>query len=304
MSNELTVAKYIQNPNVSSRITELLKGKASQFTTSLIAAANNDSKLAECDPVTVVNAALIAAAMDLPVNNNLGYVYLIPYKDNKTGTSYCQLQFGYKGYVQLAMRSGQFKTLNVTDVREGEILSNDLLTGDIKFEWKTDREKLKIVGYVAYMELVNGFEKMLYMTSEQMNLHGKKYSQTFKKGYGKWTEEFDAMSKKTVLKLLLSKYAPMTIDMQKAQLADQSIVTDNDYVYVDNEKMEAHDVANQKERERILAHIQGSKSLGDLCKVAHLVGEYNLSDDYEEKMDGFHGIYAGDYEDIINETLK
>lgn len=148
---------------------------------------------------------------------------------------------GYKGFVQLAIRSGQFKAINVTDVREGEYQGEDLLTGELKITIADGREQRKVVGYAAYMRLVNGFEKSLYWSVEKVEAHAKQYSQTYSstKDYirnsSKWTTDFDAMAKKTVLKMLLSKYAPLSIEMQNAIQYDQAVFnSDGGNEYLDN----------------------------------------------------------------------
>ena len=148
--NEVT--KYIKNESVGKRIAELLKDRAPQFTTSLVTAVNDNAKLAACEPQSVLTAALTAASMDLPINQNLGFAYLIPYK-NKTG-DVCQFQMGYKGFIQLAQRWGYYKTINATEVREGESAKIDRLSGEIEFaliDDEKEREKAKIIGYVAYL---------------------------------------------------------------------------------------------------------------------------------------------------------
>lgn len=228
----LSITQYVKQEAVSVRLNELLGKRASQFVTSLISVANANTMLAECKPESVLTAALTAASMDLPINQNLGFAYLIPYK-NKNGTV-CQFQMGYKGFIQLAQRSGYYKTINATDVREGEIKTNDRLTGEIEFSWIDDeakRSKAKVVGYVAYFKLLNGFEKTLYMTSTELNAHAKKYSKNFAKfASGLWADDFDAMSKKTVLKLLISKFGPLNTQLEEAIQKDQTI----DGEYSDN----------------------------------------------------------------------
>jgi recombination protein RecT len=210
MTKDLTVQQYVKSPDVMRRINDLLKDRAGDFIISLSSITNQNSLLAKCDPQSLVMGALTATAMRLPINPNLGFCYLIPYK-NKDDSYTAQLQLGWKSFVQLAMRSNQFKTINVSDVREGEILGHDRLSGDIKFGWvEENREKLPVVGYVAYMALTNGFTKSLYMTVQELNTHSHKYSQTAKKGFGMWIDDFDSMACKTVIKLLLSKYAPLT----------------------------------------------------------------------------------------------
>lgn len=229
MTNEVT--RYIKNENVGKRINELLKDRAPQFTTTLMAALNSNKALNSCEPQSVLTAALTAASMDLPINQNLGFAYLIPYK-NKDG-DVCQFQMGYKGFIQLAQRSGYYKTINATEVREGEIAKIDRLSGEIEFEWIEDekeREKAKIIGYVAYFKLLNGFEKSLYWSVEKCKAHATRFSKSFKFGGGLWKDDFESMAIKTVLKQLISKYGPLNTQLQEAITKDQTINGE----YIDN----------------------------------------------------------------------
>jgi recombination protein RecT len=283
---DLSISQYVTSKAVAGTIDQVLKEKASQFIASVSSLVAGDENLKKCDNGSILRACLVAASLNLPINPNLGFAYIIPYNNNKKKvtkgengkelvvwetTTVAQFQMGYKGFIQLAMRSGQFKTLHVNDVREGEITENNMLTGEIKFEWlQVNREQAKIIGYVAYMRLTNGFEKSHNMTVEELKSHGLKYSQTFKKGFGKWKDEFDAMARKTVVKLLLSKYAPMTVEMETAQLADQAVVKDDGYDYTDNQKESFDDVNDSKENARVLAHITNAKTIDELkqCKDA------------------------------------
>lgn len=229
MTNEVT--RYIKDENVGKRINELLKDRAPQFTTTLMAALNSNKALNNCEPQSVLTAALTAASMDLPINQNLGFAYLIPYK-NKDG-DVCQFQMGYKGFIQLAQRSGYYKTINATEVREGEIAKIDRLSGEIEFEWIEDdkeREKAKIIGYVAYLKLLNGFEKSLYWSVEKCKAHATRFSKSFKFGGGLWKDDFESMAIKTVLKQLISKYGPLNTQLQEAIVKDQTINGE----YIDN----------------------------------------------------------------------
>lgn len=228
----LSIAQYVRQDAVSTRLNDLLGKRAPQFVTSLVAAANANKALNGCKAESVISAALIAASMDLPINQNLGFAYLIPYK-NKDG-EVCQFQMGYKGFIQLAQRSGFYKTINASEVKDGEIIKFDRLSGEIDFQWienQTEREKVPTIGYVAYFRLLNGFEKSFYMTAEELNAHAKKYSKNFAKyGSGLWSDDFDAMAKKTVLKLLISKFGPLNTQLQKAIAEDQTV----DGEYEDN----------------------------------------------------------------------
>lgn len=248
-SKSVSVAAYLKNDAITKRINELLGARAGQFTTSLITAVNESEKLAECEPRSVLNAALTASSMDLPINQNLGFAYLVPYRDNRKGVTLCQFQMGYKGFVQLAQRSGFYKTINASDVREGEIVGQDRLSGEIEFKWIEDdaeREQKPIAGYVAYIKMLNGFEKTLYWSKEKVLNHAQQYSKSFAKyGTGLWKEQFDLMAKKTVLKSLLNGWGILSTELQTAIKFDQTI----DGEYDDNPKRKPE--LTQEEREAI-----------------------------------------------------
>lgn len=231
----------IKNERTQDYLRQVLGKNATSFVTSLTSIVSNNTSLQNCEPLSLMYVGIKAAALNLPLDPNLGFAYPIPYKNNKTGKTEAQFQMGYKGFVQLAIRSGQFKAINVTDVREGEYQGEDLLTGEMHLTSVDNREERKIVGYAAYMRLVNGFEKSLYWSVEKMEAHAKQYSQTYssQKDYirksSKWTTDFDAMAKKTVLKMLLSKYAPLSIEMQNAIQYDQAVFNSNGgNEYLDN----------------------------------------------------------------------
>ena len=178
--------------------------------------------------MSLIYAGIKATALDLPLDQNLGFAYVIPYKC-KTGTE-AQFQMGYKGFIQLAIRTAQFRTINVTEVRDGELQDEDMLTGEIKLKRAANREELPVIGYVAFFALTSGFTKMLYMTIDEVKAHAQRYSQTYAstkdwvKASSKWTTDFDAMAKKTVLKLLLNRYAPLSVEMKNAVAADQAVI--------------------------------------------------------------------------------
>lgn len=223
----------LTNEKTQNYLHSVLGKKKSSFVSNMVALVSNNVKLQECEPMTIMFAGLKATALDLPLDSNLGYAYVIPYKDNRNNTTLAQFQIGKNGFVQLALRSGQFKTLNVTDVREGEIISHDRLTGEITFNWIDDRIDLPVIGYVSYMKLISGFEKSLYMTVKEIEKHGKRYSKTY--NYGVWKDDFGAMAEKTVIKRLLSKYAPLSVEMQQAIKSDQAVIFEDGEKYMDNE---------------------------------------------------------------------
>lgn len=223
MTSEMSVQRYINNDSIQSRINKLLDKRSGQFTTSLLAAVNANDRLAHCKPETVLNAALTAASLNLPINQNLGFAALVPYGNE------CQFQLMVKGFIQLAQRSGRYRTISATPVYEGQLVSNDPLRG-INFDWSIKSEG-DPVGYVAFFELLNGFEKTLFMTTEDVTAHGKRYSKTFSNG--PWRDNFEAMALKTVLKLLISRFGPLSTEMETAMESDQAVITDTGRKYVD-----------------------------------------------------------------------
>lgn len=231
----------IKNERTQDYLRQVLGKNATAFVTSLTSIVSSNTSLQECEPLSLMYVGIKAAALNLPLDPNLGLAYPIPYKNGKTGKTEAQFQIGWKGIVQLAIRSGQFKAINVTDIREGEYLGEDILTGELRLTRVDNRENRQVVGYAAYMRLINGFEKSLYWSSEKVETHAKQYSQTYgsSKDYirkqSKWTTDFDAMAKKTVLKMLLSKYAPLSIEMRDAIQSDQAVFTsEGDSRYLDN----------------------------------------------------------------------
>lgn len=288
---QLTIKNLFAKDEVRNKFQELLGKRSSAFITSVLQIVASNPLLTKADPHSVYHSAAVAATLDLPLNNNLGFAYIVPYNQSyqengqwKT-KQVAQFQMGYKGFIQLAQRSGQFSTINATDVREGEIKERDRMTGEIIFEWiKDEQERLKkpIIGYASFFRLLNGFEKLLFMSNAQLNEHGMKYSQTFKKGKGLWKEDPESMATKTVLKLLLSKFAPLSIDMQKAVVADQAVIKDAESLEVEYSDNEPEEV--DKEAERIVLMIREAKTLEDLKAVEPHVQESQL-DLYTVKFD-------------------
>lgn len=245
MSNLKAFNQMIVAPNTQAYLQGVLGERKGEFINNITALVANNKQLQECEPTTLMFAALKATALRLPLDPNLAQAHVIPYKNNKTRTVEAQFQLGWRGFVQLAIRSGQFQTINVTDIREGEMQGYDLITGEMQVKAMPEREKLPVIGYMAFFRLNNGFSKSLYMTAGEVEKHAKRYSQTYasKNDYvrnaSKWTTDFDAMARKTVLKLLLSRFAPLSVDMQQAVQADQAVMrSDNNFDYVDNEKDE------------------------------------------------------------------
>lgn len=247
MSNLKRFNQMIVHPNTDAYLTSVLAERKGEFINNLTAVVANDAKLQACEPVTLMYAALKATALRLPLDPNLGQAYIIPYKNNRERKTEAQFQIGWKGFIQLAIRSGQFQTINTTDIREGEMQGYDLMTGEVNVKAVPERESKPVVGYLAYFKLTNGFAKSLYMSAEEIEQHATRYSQSYRGKYkdsSLWATDKDAMAKKTVLKLLLNRFAPLSVDMQKAVQADQSVLHgDGKLEYVDNSKNQLAEMA-------------------------------------------------------------
>lgn len=218
----------LDSEGMRKRFDELLGKRAPQFVSSIVSLINASPQLQQAfyeAPITIIQSALKAATYDLPIDPGLGFAYIVPFKNNKPTEdggkkSVMEATFilGYKGMQQLALRTGAYKTLNVIDIREGELKSYDRLTEEIKLEFiedEAERMATKIIGYVGYFKLINGTEKTIYMSIEQINAHEKRHRKGQYMGKG-WRDDYDAMCAKTVMRRLIGKWGLMSIDYQQA----------------------------------------------------------------------------------------
>ena len=247
----------LDGEGMRKRFQDLMGERAPQFISSIVSLVNADKNLQRAfyeSPMTVIQSALKAATFDLPVEPSLGYAYIVPFNNYKDGVKRMEASFiiGYKGMVQLCLRTGAYARVpDAVDVREGELVSYDRLTGDAEFRWIEDedqREALPIIGYAGYFRLKNGAEKTIYMTVKQIECHEKKNRKGQSMGKG-WREDFDAMARKTVIRRLCGKYGLMSItyqngDAKTMQLA-QSVMEEEpvggEYIDVDKDTGEALD---------------------------------------------------------------
>lgn len=228
-AEENRLSALMKTPKVQERFKEVLGDRTPVFMSSILSAYNANSGLKDAEPMSVIASAMIAATLKLPINSSLGFAHIVPYSGK------AQFQMGWKGFVQLCLRTGQYRTINVALVYEGELVEYNRITGDL--ELNTNRKQSeKVVGYVAYFRLITGFEKYLFMSTEEVTAHGKKYSQTFKMKKGLWVDDFDAMALKTVIKMLLSKWGIMSVDIEQALEADGGVkdTIEGQVVYADN----------------------------------------------------------------------
>lgn len=260
---------------------ELVDKNAASFGTSIMQIVNSNAMLLDAEPMSIFNAACMAATLNLPVNNNLGFAYIVPYRNK--GRVEAQFQLGYKGFIQLAQRSGQFKRINTCPVYDTDAEEDvyQRLTSLIP-----RKPSGQIIGYIAYFQLLNGYEANLTMTMEELEAHAKRYSQTYKRGFGVWADNFEAMAKKTVIKLLLSQQAPLSIEMQKAVLSDQSVIKDvtaEQFDYIDNQPSEP--VMLLPVDDTMFATLKDNISTGEISVESVLNGNYDLTDEQRAEIE-------------------
>lgn len=262
MSNQITNSTKLNTPNVYNTFSKVLGSKANQFVASLISATSTNPNLNNCDFNSLVSASMVCASLDLPATPSLGFVYLVPYGGK------VQFQIGYKGLIQLCIRSGQFKNINTCPVYEDDT-QEDVVNRLTSIFVMENKSKSEIKGYAAYFKLLNGFEKTYFMSKEELEKHGKKYSKSYNSSSSIWKDNFEAMAIKTVLKLLLSKFAPMNIEIQTAIESDQK-VDDNysDNPQTDNPQIIDAPVTKIKRAEKI---IETAESIEDLIPIQDFV---------------------------------
>lgn len=221
-NNNLPALKNALNaPSVKAKFEDMLGKRAPQFMTSITSVVQNNSLLQKADVNSIIMGSAIAASMDLPLNANLGYAALVPF--NSKDGCFAQLQIMVKGWTELFLRSGQCQSIICETVYDGQLVKKNKFTGEYIFD-EDAKKSDKIIGFMAYFRLTNGFEKYEYMTIDEVKAHAQKFSQTFRKGSGIWKDHFEEMAKKTVLKKLLTKWAPKSIEMQQMAMFDQSVV--------------------------------------------------------------------------------
>ena len=252
VSNSLTkanqkmgMAAYLTQDAVKQQINNIVGGKnGTRFITSIVSAVQTNPALQECTNQSILSAALLGETLNLSPSPQLSYFYMVPFNDTKRGCKVAQFQIGYKGLIQLAIRSGQYKKINVLSIKKGELEYFDPLNEEIKVKLMVDdwnaREQAETIGYYAMFELTNGFQKSMYWSKEQMENHALTYSQGYKakKGYTFWEKSFDRMAEKTMLKQLLSRWGIMSTELMLAIDADETVINeDGTKNYVETEEI-------------------------------------------------------------------
>lgn len=283
MNNAIAIKAYMNGQGVQRKLEELLGERKDVFLTSALQVVNGNKALQNASPESIFGAVVTAATLNLPINDNLGFAYIVPFKGQAS------FQMGYKGFVQLAQRSGQFKRINACKTYSGDTEQSvyERLTAFLPKEPKGE-----VTGYIAYFQLLNGFEAHLAMTNKEMAAHAGQYSQSFKKGYGVWKDNFEAMAQKTVLKLLLSKQAPLSIvpTLADAVQADQAIIRDVNgqpsYEYADNQPQQAAIEMDISGNAELFASVKASVQNGNLDKAQVLSGQagYIISDQQRQEL--------------------
>lgn len=250
-SNVNALNKMLNEKSIQEQLKSALKENAGAFTASVVELFASDNVLQQCDPKKALVEVLKAATLKLPLNKSLGMAYIVPYRNRKTNEVLPQFQLGYKGYIQLAMRTGQYRYLNADVVYEGQLVGRNHLTGaiDLSGEQVSD----KIIGYFAYMELINGFSKVVYWSKEKVETHAKKYSKSFNSEYSVWSTNFNEMALKTVTKALLSTYGILSVDMIAGLSSDVSDVEEEvaQKISLEANQGEVIDISTKKSPETV-----------------------------------------------------
>lgn len=292
MATQVAMSVYLSNDGTKKYLNSILGNRTGQFITSLTSLAGSSEMLKNCDRNSILACALKAVSMELPFDPNLGFTWCVPY--GKTAT----FQIGAKGYIQLALRTGQYKFIGSRDVREGEFLGRNFV-GDPEIKWLPDYERAnkEIIGYMAGLELVNGFKKVIFWTNQEVENHAIRYSQSYRK-YKKtgnksdaiWASQFEKMAEKTVLKALISKYGIMSTDMQKAVVSDQAKLNidletgEENINYIDNS--EITETFTSEQQKELLEKYGADK----VTKALEIMGTQSLNKLTQSDMETFKNI--------------
>lgn len=303
---KLSTKDYFNSPIIQEKMQKILGDNTASFTASVLQAVSSNYMLKDATPESVFMAAMTAATLDLPINNNLGFAYLVPYSKSKgkdrdgrwINEVEAQFQLGYKGYIQLAQRSGQFKAINACPIYDGD--TEQSIHDRLTMFLPPEPPSAELIGYIGYFKLLNGFEAHVTMRLNEIKAHAMEYSQAYQSGekdqkkqkFSPWHKHFDVMAKKTVLKMLISKQAPMSIDSKlvDAVQADQAVIRDvngeTHYDYPDNQPQQAAIEMDISDDPNIFATVKTSIANGNLDKRSVLDGSagYTISNEQRQEL--------------------
>lgn len=230
-AQSLGLKALLNTPTMQKKFEQVLDKKAPQFMSSLLNLYSGDPNIQAAEPMSIISSSMVAASLDLPIDKNLGYAWIVPFYDSKKGHKAAQFQLGYKGYIQLALRTGQYKAINVIAVHEGELIKWNRLTEEIELDLEGATSE-KVIGYCGYFKLINGFEKTVYWTKDEIEAHRIKHNKMKDKNAlnNVWKSDYDAMAMKTVIRNMLSKWGILSVEMQTAVTEDER---------------ETHDITNE-----------------------------------------------------------
>lgn len=281
VSNKMSFSVVVNSASFQKSINNALRDpeRARRFTASIVSAVSTNPDLQTCDASTIVTAALLGESLNLSPSPQLGQYYLVPYNDKKRG-KVAQFQLGYKGYIQLATRSGYYKKLNVLAIKEGELVRFDPLEEVIEVNLikdETVREETPAMGYYAMFEYQNGFRKAIYWPKSKMERHAEQYSQGYraKKGYTFWEKDFDSMAYKTMLRQLISKWGIMSIEMQDVFAKDMAVLNDDGTVdYADTQD----EIITQEEPDGISSPQAGTMTEAEAAESLDTASPLSMDD--------------------------
>lgn len=280
--SKLGFKALMATPMMKKKFNDILRDKTDSFMGSLMTLVGGDDYLAKAEPMTIIASAMKAATMDLPIDKNLGYAYIVPFnRSEKVGNQWvkhneAQFILGYKGYIQLAQRSGQYKALNAITVYEGQIASWNPLTEEFEFDYN-GKISDEVIGYVGFFELLNGFKKTVYWTKQEVEAHRIKNAKGYDKEKlsGAWVDNYDQMAIKTVLRNLLAKWGILSVEMQTAVTSDEKVfrLDENDDI-IEETKLDEIEPIERKEVEKVedeqkeetQQELFDDKKLGDITK--------------------------------------
>ncbi|OQO80482.1 recombinase RecT [Enterococcus gallinarum] len=274
--SKLGFKALMNTPAMKKKFTDILHEKSDSFMGSLMTLVGGDNYLSQAEPMTIIASALKAATMDLPIDKNLGYAYVVPFnRSEKVGNKWvkhneAQFILGYKGYIQLAQRSGQYKALNALAIYDGQLIDWNPLTEEFTFDYKS-KVSDEVIGYVGFFELLNGFKKTVYWTKQEIESHRIKNAKGYDKEKlsGAWVDNYDSMAIKTVLRNMLSKWGLLSVEMQSAITSDEKVfrVDENNDLIEETDLSDMEPMPNDlKEAEKVVDDLitdEGQETLFD-----------------------------------------